>query len=213
MSKTKALIIIILIGLGIIVLTLAFYLRPVELRFDPDDISAVQVLNNQGSVVSSVNQTHSTVWLWEGDYSLLPQGDKIDEKSETITILKGVGKKIVNIESTYSESYLSSLEPPITEVIEQVLNRKYGNLMNNYEIIQPQLFEKGDWYTAILLNTSSTYDDIKDVYRFIAHESSGKWDIINHPSLTLYKGDFKEVPESVIESINNTMLDLDVLYY
>ena len=144
--------------------------------------------------------SNQTINLQNGDYIIIPNGDKISSNQINITITKDTD---INIDPDYSEEYLNSLLSEAKNSVYTVLAAKYPNIINNYSIQTNQLFIKGEWFGGLLVNNESNRNNIKDSFRFVAYKENGVWQIINYPDLILSKSSYSKVPIEILNTVNN----------
>lgn len=203
----KKKIIILLIILALLV-GASFFLRYI-LSFKNIDFtlssntSSLAIFNSKNVEVENINSNQS-IKLQTGNYVLIPEGNKISSDAINLLITKD---EIINIDPDYSNSYLDSILESEKAEVQTILNSKYPNIINSYSIKNYQLFKKGDWCGGLLVNNNSSFNNKKDIFRFVAKKTNGVWDIINYPDLILTSENYPNIPRSVINTINSFKFD------
>lgn len=141
-----------------------------------------------------------TIKLQTGDYVIVPSGFKISTDQISVSITKNTQ---ININPKYSNSYLKTLIPGVENIISSILLEKYPGIMTTYKITSSSLFNKGEWFGALLENKESNFNRKKDLFGFVAYKDNNVWKIINYPELILSKSVYKTVPIDILNGINS----------
>lgn len=89
--------------------------------------------------------------------------------------------------------------------IQGVLLAAYPKVSTDYTIIREQLFDKGQWYGA-LLTYNGTDSDNRDTLRVLMQKKNGVWILrTTPPQPLLAKKQFPDVPRPVLLSINRAV--------
>lgn len=89
--------------------------------------------------------------------------------------------------------------------IHGLLLAAYPKIATDYTITREQLFEKGQWYGA-LLTYKGTDKDNRDTLRVLMEKKDGAWVLrTTPPQLLLATKQFPDVPRSVLQSINRAI--------
>lgn len=138
--------------------------------------------------------------LQNGSYFIIPEGDKISKEEIGFTV--NGSPLTVEVKPGYSEEYLSSVlkteEPTITTAITE----RFPAEAQNYTVTKGTLYEKADWYGALLVRKVSDPRDQRDYYRIVLHKQNDVWQVVNTPQLVLTSAEFKDVPVDVLRAIN-----------
>ncbi|MEO8911968.1 MAG: hypothetical protein ABI303_03220 [Candidatus Saccharimonas sp.] len=195
-SHLIALIVIAVIVFGIIFVIKNFSVITVTFN---SDVSSVTILSKSGDKTAVINKSGDKTVLTNGDYSLVPRGDKVSEDKIPITVNKIEG---FDVNPPYSAEYLTSVADKSQPGIEAAFDKQFPNVINDYTIQSTTAYLKGEWIGGVLVDKRSTYNDLYDFYRFVARYETDHWQIINTPDLVLTKNNFPDVPDSVLNSIN-----------
>ncbi len=204
MKKLIILAVILIIVGGIIFGISSF--RPVNFATN-DDVQSLVFIDEAGNDLRTV-EVGATQWLTPGDYSVSPRGEKSSEFPIDFTIARGFGTVEIVVDPDYGYEYNLSIEPETTKIVTALLRQQYPSIMDDYELRNANLYGKADWYTAILVDTSSTAEEKRDPYRVIARNNAGTWQVVHRPVLVVSQKDFGGVPADIIESANQSVLGL-----
>lgn len=81
----------------------------------------------------------------------------------------------------------------------------YPKISTDYTITREQLFDKGQWYGA-LLTYKGTDTDNRDTLRVLMQKKDGAWALrTTPPRMLLAAKQFPDVPRSVLQSINRAV--------
>lgn len=197
MKKT---IILISIILFIIISALTYYslVFNVEFIIKQSDLS-VEIYNKSNKKISTLNESKK-IYLLKGDYYYVVKNNKISDENNYFSINKNTKSIIIN--PNYSVGYLQELLKTESVIIKEIITNTYPELMKNYEILNMNLYNKGEWFGAIIRKKINPRD-ITDNYRIIMTKTDGKWKIINYPEILLIKDNYKNVPLNIINSVNS----------
>lgn len=204
--KKKIIILVIALAVLVGLISLATYLlsfKNVSFLLDAD-VSILTIYSPDGKQEFNKITSSQVVRLQTGNYSLAPSGDKISTDKTLISITKDTE---ININPNYSQAYLLSQLPSAETNILSVLKSKYPTAMNSYSLQNGELFIKGEWYGGLLVNNESSFNNMKDLYRFIANKDESGWQIINYPELILTKKAYQNVPIDILNTINKLQID------
>jgi len=168
------------------------------------DVSGITIYKQGSATELQKLSSSQTIRLQTGGYSITPSGTKIATNEISTTIAKDTE---ININPDYSQSYLSSQLPDAEKSILAVLKSKYPAIISSYDIQKSQLFTKGQWFGGVLVNKASSYDNKKDLYRFIALKENDTWQIVSYPDLVLTKKIYSNVPLEILNTVNEITID------
>lgn len=157
--------------------------------------------NNQK--ISTFN-SDTKLALQNGDYYYIATGTKVDSTTQHSFKLDN-STKVIDIDPDYSDTYLASQLATETVAIKAVLNSTYPTLISQYDIFSSQLYKKGDWYGASLVNNVDNQDGFKDTYRVILHKDNSTWVMVHYPEIVVTKTNFPNVPIDVLNSVNDLL--------
>lgn len=111
----------------------------------------------------------------------------------------------------YTPQKLSALLTQQSSAIQAAFqNSSSGSLLSQgYTIQNIGLYQDGSWYAGKLIPSNSAQDDI---LVFVMHQQSGQWKLVAGPSITLYIGDYLNVPTAVIRAANTSPLSSSLPY-
>lgn len=142
----------------------------------------------------------SEVSLQSGGYYVIPNGEKVSRSDIGFTVADQ--DMTVDIKPGYSADYLKSAYAEELPAITAAMNEAFPLIASDYTPEQGALYEKADWYGAILTKKVADPRDERDFYRIVMHKVNGSWKVINQPQLVLASADFKDVPVEVLRSVN-----------
>lgn len=201
MKKKLSLIIIFLLllvgGVSIYIYINTFHAA--NFLFEQTDIS-IDIYQTDGDKIKTLSN-NGMIKLQNGEYYYLVDNDKYDTDIKQMFTIKDKDET-VTVNPNYSNKYLVSLLNKEKSKIEEIINSKYGTLMNDYTLSNSQLFKHGEWCGVILIkNVSPRYID--DNYRLILHKIENEWLIINKPEIILTKYNQPDVPIEILRAVNN----------
>jgi hypothetical protein len=111
----------------------------------------------------------------------------------------------------YTPHKLSALLTQQSSAIQAAFqNSSSGSLLSQgYAIQNTGLYQDGSWYAGKLIPSNSAQDDI---LVFVMHQQSAQWKLVAGPAITLYIGDYLNVPSSVIRAANVSPLNSSLPY-
>lgn len=89
--------------------------------------------------------------------------------------------------------------------IQGVLMAAYPKIGTDYTIVREQLFDKGQWYGALLTYKGTDLDN-RDTLRVLMQKKDGAWVLRTTPPQPLLAAkQYPDVPRSVLQSINRAV--------
>lgn len=167
-------------------------------KIQPQDSENHQVT---GTELQKINAA-AELSLQNGDYYFVPDGDKISKTAIYFTV--NDEPVSVQLHPGYSNEYLAELLKQEEPAIKRTVQTRFPSDMQNYQLQNGALYEKGDWYGALLVSTISDPNrrSQQDYYRIILHKSEGVWHVTNIPQLVLTSAEFKDVPADILRDVN-----------
>lgn len=193
---------IVLFGIIFISLTLFginYLLSLHKVSFDLDEeVSSITIYTDDEKKIKHF-ETDSHLLLQEGEYYILPEGDKIADDRITFTV-KGQDTT-VEVRPSYSKEHLSTLFDQERPVVQETLKEKYSSLIVDYTLSQGKLYGRGDWFGG-LLEPNATERDRKAPYRVVLHKEKGGWVVVRRPEYVLTSSRYQGVPVEILRDIN-----------
>lgn len=95
-----------------------------------------------------------------------------------------------------SEDLAHNAQPEIS----QILSQKYGSAILGFYIDKGRIYQNGKWYATKLIPK----DPNLDTYKVVFKKSGSKWELATDPpQISLYQGDYTDIPLEVLTDINN----------
>jgi hypothetical protein len=156
----------------------------------------VEIHDNNSNVTTISNNT--TLTLANGNYIAKPSGKNIDP-SEIKFSVNGKDTS-VTINPSFSSEYFNGLIKTEIEAINNIIVKRYPQLISKYIVHEGELQQQGEWYVTALTHKASTNNNPKDVYKIILRKMNGVWDVVNSPQIvpTLYN--MPGVPTNIINA-------------
>lgn len=148
----------------------------------------------------TISSQQNTTKLKAGTYYYVAVGDNLDLKREQFTVAEDAITVQVNPE--YTEAYLSQMLQNETAAISSAIIKKYAFAATEYEVVSGRLFQKGEWFGAIIKKRVDPRD-ITDLYRIILKKSDGEWTVVNRPEIIATTKLFPDVPIDILRAINS----------
>ena len=142
----------------------------------------------------------SEVSLQNGGYYVIPEGEKVSKYDISFTVADQ--DMSVDVKPGYSADYLKAAYAKELPAIQAAMNQAFPLIASGYTPAQGALYEKADWYGAILTKKVADPRDERDFYRIVMHKTNGIWKVIEQPELVLTSAQFKDVPVDVLRSVN-----------
>lgn len=142
----------------------------------------------------------SEVSLANGGYYVIPEGEKVAKDLISFTVADK--DMTVNITPGYSSDYLKSAYATEQPAIQAAMDAAFPLIATAYTAKQGALYEKADWYGAILTKNVADPRDERDFYRIVMHKTENGWKVIGKPELVLTSAEFKDVPVALLRSVN-----------
>lgn len=161
--------------------------------------SAASKNGGPGAALQTITSS-TIVSLQDGSYYLAPKGDKIASDSIPFTV-KGQDTAVA-VNPAYSPAYLSSLLAAELPTISAALSINLQPALAQYSLVQPRLYEKGEWFGALLTKKVSDPRDQRDYYRVVMQKQNGKWGVIHRPDLILTTSTYPNVPIDILKNVN-----------
>ena len=105
----------------------------------------------------------------------------------------------VIIKVSYSPDKLASLLMKEQININEAFAKKYPELPGGYQLGQGKLFEKGNWYGALVVPNNAELDTL----RFVMQKKSDKWELVTDPpDIILSSIIYPDIPKEVLQAVN-----------
>jgi hypothetical protein len=139
------------------------------------------------------------VRLRDGIYDAVVDDPTHQYENPVIRVVVTPGTNSASISPTYTSTKLAALLTSGQPAIIQALTAKYPALPSLYTITNGQLYERGDWYSAVL----TPDDPSNDILRVIMHEDGGSWKVITDPpQISIGEPANPGIPTDVIEGVD-----------
>ncbi len=153
--------------------------------------------SGQTYIQKIIAQTNSNVKIRvkNGSYLVHFSGPELQDKYQEIVVPETI--KLITPVLAYDEQKLSSLLKTEKNSINTVVSSLLGE---NYKISYEALYDRGEWYAAVL----TPNDQINlDEQRIVLQKKQDTWQIAAKPAIVFYIGDFPSIPQNVIRDVNN----------
>jgi len=219
-QKRKKLLVIILLALvSLVVLILLaslvwnYFATQKTVTLAPTDGTTITVKAQNGSSKSMTATSQKSFRLKNGSYEVSYSGGAdYREKKEIININKNLTIRTPILD--YSLAKLDSLLVGERTAARAALAATFD--AGGYDLLSEKLFVRGEWYGVVLLPKSwykpgvpadyiprpLNINNTSDVLRTVLKKEGGQWKVVTKPSIIFYIDDHRDVPESVIRSIN-----------
>jgi flagellar basal body-associated protein FliL len=199
--KKRIIIAVIVILVGIAAVAAYAYFasfHKVTVSFSPDVTSAT-LYKEDGKEIEKVS-TAKEVLLQNGTYYAVPEGQKVSDKEITFTV-KDSGLELA-LDPDYSTDFLQQTLVKEQSAITTAATTSLPLIAQSYSIEEGTLYRHGEWFGALLIQKTADIRDERDFYRIILHKESDTWKVVGKPELVMTKVEFKNVPASVLKSVN-----------
>ncbi len=106
----------------------------------------------------------------------------------------------VDIKVSYSTNKLAGLLVQEQTNINEAFTKKYPELPGGYRLGQGKLFEKGNWYGALVIPNNNELDFL----RFVMQKGSDKWELVTQPpDIILSSVIYPDIPRAVLQAVNS----------
>ena len=120
-----------------------------------------------------------------------------------LTAPKQSGSPVATQQATQPTSSLTGTVNAELPTIKAVLEGAYPKTTTDYTIIKPQLYEKGQWFGAVLQYKGSDIAN-RDTLRVLMQKKDGVWTLrTTPPEMLLSTKNYTDVPKSVLKAINS----------
>lgn len=150
------------------------------------------------------------VKLKEGSYMYSVTNEGFDNSSVSFNVSKDA---TITVKTSYSTEKLHSLLEEVRTSIHEVILGEYPFVNKDYIFGDESLHNKGEWYSAKLIQRVSGGNQ-PDIYRVIVHKENKVWTISTQPALSISIESNKSIPEDIIRQVNKPLSNsgYDLLY-
>lgn len=193
-------ILVLLVSVGAIfgVLEYVSY-KQVSIVFKQPDVSIDIYSENQKKVSSASEDT--TTKLKTGSYYYIPTTERYSSEKVNFEVSSD---EIVEINPSYSKSFLSTLLTQERDAIQSVIIAAYPLITSDYIIADENLAGQGEWYSAKLIQRVSGGNE-PDVYRVVLTKNAATWAVVVSPRLIVSVPNFSTVPNYIIRQVNEPL--------
>ena len=143
----------------------------------------------------------SKISLQKGDYYYIVKAPMFDSTQYQFSVADL--NNDITVDPNYSAAYLASVLLDEKPAIDNLIKTTYPTDINNYSFITEQLFQKGEWYGAVLRNNIYTQGGMSDPYRIILHKVNNTWTIVHYPEIVVTTSNNPNVPVDILNQVNN----------
>jgi hypothetical protein len=161
-------------------------------------------LSASDRVAENITATTS-VKLKRGGYRVVSRSNPSYKQFDQQLYL-GENPQTIMVDTELSESRLVGLLGSERTSINSVTLAMYPTINTLYSIEKEQLFNKGDWYSALL--TYKGFDYLNDdKLLLVAHKTNGEWKIITRPPEQIVSTKkYPSIPKNVVVETNKKVL-------
>lgn len=210
MKRVFALLILIILaagaGVGYLIYRAGF--QSVALTVDNGETVAIHkgAYEGDGHTAAKLGETinsttgPTTIKLKKGEYTAVLD-DKQHRYSDTIFGLHvGDAPVTLTIRPAFTAEALKIQLATEEPAIGGVLKAKYPQIGHGFSIASGSLYERGDWYAALLKPT----DPNTDTYRVVLQKKDGVWVVITDPpQIVVSRLRYPATPASVVSDVDN----------
>lgn len=162
--------------------------------------------SDRSSVVpeSRTLQATGALRLKLGTYYVVPIGDNIS--TDTIKVSVDDNTDSIDINTYYSEDYLTSNFSDQIPEINTTISNKYSKIIASYTIENGRFYHYGDWYGTTLYS-EPTREGGSDTYGVILHKVDGAWQVVATPEIVFRYSDHNDIPADIIDAVNQNVND------
>ncbi len=143
----------------------------------------------------------SKISLQKGDYYYIVKSPMFDSTQYQFSVTDS--NNDITVDPNYSAAYLASVLLDEKPAIDNLIKTTYPTDINNYSFITEQLFQKGEWYGAVLRNNIYIQGGLSDPYRIILHKVNNTWTIVHYPEIVVTTSNNPNVPVDILNQVNN----------
>lgn len=204
----KSIILTIFACIGLLIFSLAIYtsnqnlkkvtlnstteVKTINIYKNPTDKDPYKTLTTEGGTAKTK--------LKPGVYYYQCSGENIATGLNQLTIPED--DTTIQVAESYTDEHLSKLlETDYPKIYEAILD-KYPEINSSYDIKSGRLFNKGEWFGAVVKQKTDARD-ITDLYRIVVYREKGEWRVVNRPEIILTTKEFPKVPKNILSSINS----------
>jgi len=173
--------------------------KKVSVVFKQPDLTVV-IYSADKNKVTTISDS-AVIKLKTGQYYYVSSNEKYTQENIYFTV---VNNESVEINPSYSYTYLLSLLKEQKTAIHTVLSAQYPTLNTNYIISDERLAHHGEWYSAKLIERVSGGNE-PDVYRVILENKNNSWSIAVKPRLVISSAEFPSIPKYIITQVNGPL--------
>ncbi len=209
MSTTKKVSFSVLLVLFTVIgASIYYFMSTVNLELKHKNISELYLVekqeyekNRDTKKVKKITLSQTEVRLKKAQYVAVYTGSPGYANGTMGINLDSTDKKL-EINPTYSEEKLNSILDSETTNITSVIKAGVFNI-DQYLIQKGKLYDFGEWYaTTLLYNGADEFN--ADTLKIVLKKDVNTWKIItNPPQIILSKHLYKEVPDHILDDINN----------
>ncbi|HZM64582.1 MAG TPA: hypothetical protein VFB59_05600 [Candidatus Saccharimonadales bacterium] len=193
------------VTLGVLALTIIAYLLThfSFVSFDAKEGTTLSLHTKQKNGASDkptaiLNQSQKIAFIAHGSYRAVFSRPDFEDKPEDVSI-ESLSHSFSTPDLNYTEAKLENILTQEKDSIHKIVPLATDKIQ--YTISREKLYLKGEWYGATLRPSDPSTADILKV---ICHKIDGSWKMVVSPRITIFKGEFPDVPPPVISStVNN----------
>ena len=153
--------------------------------------------NAQGRPLFTISSSQ-TVKLKKGVYDFLVNDPSHQYENPVTKVVVSDKTSSVTIDPSFTNQKLASLLAIKLPSIQQALLSQYPALPSFYTITPGQLYERGDWYGAVLSPINSQTDKL----RVIMERRNGNWIVVAKPQISISIPSNPSIPSNIIDGVD-----------
>jgi len=192
-------VVVIVIGLaGIAAFAYFSSQHKVSVSFSKE-VTGATIFTEKGDEVKKLSSA-GDVSLQNGDYYVVPDGQKVSKEKIEFSIKDK--DQTLSLDPDYSIEYLATTYVNEQPAITNAATTAFPLITQGYDMTGGTLYHYGEWFGAIVVPKVSDPRDQPDYYRILLHKQNNTWKVVNSPVFVLTKSEFKDVPASVLQAVN-----------
>lgn len=156
---------------------------------------------SKGAVDIKKITTSQTLYLQDGEYQYIPEGEAID--SSLVSFAVDGENKEIKVHPNFSAQYLSDQLVKELPKINTIIIDKYSSIMSDYEINNAILIGDTNWAGVIITPKNMDANNPTTYFRAVLKKEGDTWRIMNKPEVVLTIYNSPDINREILQQINN----------
>lgn len=194
-----SLLTVVVVGALLIRYYTSFHSVDINLSDDLREVSVNLVTNEDSTLLQKITED-KIIKLQEGEYSIIPVGDKFSDKPIGFSV---PATSSLSVNPDFSEDYLSEKASGEISKVETTLSKAFPEQLSKFAINNYQLLKRGQWMGVVLTPNQFEFQNPEGVHRTLLKKDNDSWLVVEYPEpiLTIYTT--PDVPVDVLTQVND----------